>query len=682
MPSILSDFHHEDLYYSLQLLFEKRLGYTLYRQIGIEWRTNGFWNVFDHPATANQFLSIDNVPDGPHRDWKNLNGELIGDVYIIPSRQRDFEHKAVTLEVFKNMKFDILLCTIPQHFPMWQRLKELYQPQAKVIFQMGNHWGIPSGVQNLLNSTSQDKGSVPNEVKYHQEFPLGRYCWTPPTNPKRIINLKHLMNPNDKRIFETLNNHLSDYEFIAYGAGNKDAEKSPANTDEVIKPAGFIFHVKEEGDGYGYNCLDDKTEILTETGWKYIKDVSYHDKVSDIVDGTTLTFSTPIDIIHQKFNGNLIHFNTAQVDIMVTPNHRMYIERYDKNAKSKGWRIETANTLAFMKPYYPSRAIGIKMAPDFWTKETESNELITKAKFMGWYLSEGCCSTYKYDKINKKRTSNNNVSISQVDRCNTAEIIRLCRKLRYKIHIRKTTPKNSIQQQVCITISNKELANELYIYGKSDKKYIPLWIKNGSKSIISAFIECYMRGDGCKESKTFSRIVTVSKQMADDLQECITKLGHRSRITSQNPKGYGKLKSYRVSMSTGPNRTKIYHPPKYVSYNGLVHCVSVSSGIILTRRNGITAIVGNCFHTAAIGRPIITRISHYKNKHASEFMIDNVTCIDLDNGSLLENAARIRKFSEPEEYNKMCENMYRTFKQNVNFDKDELEIRKFIEQLI
>lgn len=40
----LVDRHQADLYYSLQLLFEDRLGVQLFTPIGHEWWDEGYWN--------------------------------------------------------------------------------------------------------------------------------------------------------------------------------------------------------------------------------------------------------------------------------------------------------------------------------------------------------------------------------------------------------------------------------------------------------------------------------------------------------------------------------------------------------------------------------------------------------------------------------------------------------------
>lgn len=55
---VLADHHHDDLYESLRILFEDRLGWELYRPIGTEWYTEGYWDVYNHPDTVTQYLGL------------------------------------------------------------------------------------------------------------------------------------------------------------------------------------------------------------------------------------------------------------------------------------------------------------------------------------------------------------------------------------------------------------------------------------------------------------------------------------------------------------------------------------------------------------------------------------------------------------------------------------------------
>jgi len=256
---VLADFHHDDLYESLRILFEDRMGWELYRPVGLEWFHEGYWNVFNHIDTATQYLGLhigeafekreresDNFP------WMNKDHDGGNDgIYVLPKRGHNESHRGILLEKFKSIKFDIIVSSMPDHFHRFEELVRKHQPQAKHIFQMGNMWGVPKGTKNLLNSTTVNPGSNVNHVRYHQEF--NRNIFKPGESPdvKSVINMQHYM--HDKSTFDKLAANLPEWSFKAYGAGNKDDAVDVNILPEVIKNSGFVYHVKRGGEGYGYN---------------------------------------------------------------------------------------------------------------------------------------------------------------------------------------------------------------------------------------------------------------------------------------------------------------------------------------------------------------------------------------------------------------------------------------------
>lgn len=266
---VLCDFHHEHLYESLQILFEDRLGWELYRSIGLDWYHQGYWNVYPALGTAEQYLGFHigeafkemqaRQPDGGHtfKNPKILNIDVSSDLeglYSIGSSSfLDRRYRGVTLERFKRMKFDILVSSMPQHIGPFNELIRKYQPQAKHVFQIGNNWTMDFPVKNILTSSKMVR--VPpgkNGCFYHQEFNLDLFKPTPGT-PKSVYNLMHyIQNMGD---FEELERLLPDFTFKCYGAGNREGSCGPDINDIARKyqDMGFLFHVKREGDGYGFN---------------------------------------------------------------------------------------------------------------------------------------------------------------------------------------------------------------------------------------------------------------------------------------------------------------------------------------------------------------------------------------------------------------------------------------------
>ena len=92
---------------------------------------------------------------------------------------------------------------------------------------------------------------------------------------------------------------------------------------------------------------------------------------------------------------------------------------------------------------------------------------------------------------------------------------------------------------------------------------------------------------------------------------------------------------------------------------------------------------GHVIHNAfAVGRPVITRKSHYAGCLAESLMVDQETVIDLDAHNIRENLELIEHYSKEENWRKMSENVYNKFKAVVDYDKEELVIRQFLEKLI
>jgi len=264
---VLADLHHYDLYHSLQILFEKRLGWELYRPIGMDWYHQNYWAVYPHVNTAKQYLGIDpqTMPLDIRGDpvdklhgtdpWLNRFTIDIGNgVYRVrdTSHIDRIDHIAITLEAFKSMKFDIILASMPKHLSRFRKLRDTYQPAAKLIFQAGNNWGAID-TENLMTSA---KGCVPskknaNQVFYHQEFNTSAYHPGKCKNPKSIINLQHFS--TSVGIMKRLEKFLPDWEFGYHGAGGRDKPIPGVDLPQKLRDTGFVWHVKKEDEGYGYN---------------------------------------------------------------------------------------------------------------------------------------------------------------------------------------------------------------------------------------------------------------------------------------------------------------------------------------------------------------------------------------------------------------------------------------------
>lgn len=89
---------------------------------------------------------------------------------------------------------------------------------------------------------------------------------------------------------------------------------------ELRKKGGGLFGADSQT-----GCYDDQTEVLTTTGWKLFKDVSFNDKFYTLTASRKIEVHNPINIFQYDYAGDLCHFSTDSLDLMVTPNHRMLV---------------------------------------------------------------------------------------------------------------------------------------------------------------------------------------------------------------------------------------------------------------------------------------------------------------------------------------------------------------------
>jgi hypothetical protein len=257
---VLADFHHQDLYYSLQLLFEKRLGWELYHPIGLDWYHEKYWNVYPHPATAEQYLGLHQtvVPQQdtngnilPEEYCLNKSSHIEDGIYYVLDNTKGKYQKAVTLDKFKDMKFDIILSSMPAHVRSFNRLIQLYQPQAKHIFQIGNPGWWTSEVKNIMcGSISRPPVPGTNIVYYHQEFDLDVFKYVPPKNTKVANSYIHYMEEID--LLNQYRTNLPDWKFTTYGAGFEQAICYTKDIANIMQDSGWTWHMKPLGDGYGH----------------------------------------------------------------------------------------------------------------------------------------------------------------------------------------------------------------------------------------------------------------------------------------------------------------------------------------------------------------------------------------------------------------------------------------------
>jgi replicative DNA helicase Mcm len=393
-----------------------------------------------------------------------------------------------------------------------------------------------------------------------------------------------------------------------------------AQLDLIHKKFGIITVATTVKEKYG--CYDGETEVLTKQGWKRFYALSKDDEIASLNGGSHLVYEKPTDIISEPYKGKMYELKTRGVDLLVTPNHNLYVAKgtYWNGRYSPPKKVTYDYELVKPDKFFGKNKMFKKDAK--WdgvchsTFEIEAEEkrwsrgkwgctgkkwpkLIVNMDawltFLGWYTAEGSVSL-------------NTVSIAanNTDGGKEREIV-----LKSIIDV-GFDPSISMEDRSAVTyrIHNKQLGDWLVDNcgkGSSCKK-VPNFIKELCPRQIEIFLKALYLGDGHK-TKTAYVLTTISKQLADDVQDLLLKVGNSSslalddrplRTTSINGKNvYQKHHPYLVNwLKNGYHNTQDKGLAKgsrerWIDFDGMVYCVSVPSRVIYVRRNGIPVWCGN-----------------------------------------------------------------------------------------
>ena len=336
-----------------------------------------------------------------------------------------------------------------------------------------------------------------------------------------------------------------------------------------------------------YGCYDDKTEILTSSGWKLFNQLTGTEKVATRTsDDRNVVFKIPNSIHEYDFDGDLYCLQNNRLDMMVTPNHRMFTVKRS-GSDYYGLREEIAENIINKSRVYD---IGLKWeGEDIDTFDILGNTIPAGIwlKFLGWFLSEGSVEVRK-DRPNPYRIviKQKNTQSYETRKCmqDMADVLAV------PFHEYK---EGNIDVFI---LSGKDLANYmLNRFGRSKDKFIPQDIKQLNQKHLNTLLGYLLAGDGWKHHRGF-RYATISKRLADDIQEIALKCGWAATISHKIIPSESTMYTVNISKSiySHVNNSKDNFNDSWVPYKGKVYCVNVGGdGIIFVRRNGKPYWSGN-----------------------------------------------------------------------------------------
>ena len=373
---------------------------------------------------------------------------------------------------------------------------------------------------------------------------------------------------------------------------------------QILGGIGYPTHWFSEGEQTTRACYSEDTETLTEKGWKKYWEIKKGEKLATFnPKKDRIEFYKPKGNIYlYDYEGEMYHFTNMRTDILVTPEHRMWVKEAHKGRKfeiiqAKDITYKTFYIKEGVKNWIGKKQEYFELPYVVYDMQSRIKDIPKKIKmidwleFLGWFLSEG---------VLNKAKNQYSIRIAQKKSDNVEKIRKLFTKLGYIFH--EVTNKRS--GVITFSFNNKSVWHYLKesVGSLSKEKRIPKELLQLDKFYLQILFNSMMLGDGHwdkRKGRNCFSYSTNSKQLADDFQILCLLLGYSSRqsISKKGIFQWNTITGSRIIERDLRNRVCINNRKKrYEShiqkenYKGKVYCFSMPYQFMITRRNGKIAI--------------------------------------------------------------------------------------------
>lgn len=614
-----------------------------------------------HPSvifgTAASGIPFPDHNQSPRNAYQCAMGKQAMGIYALNFRER-----------FDAMSHILCYPEIPMVSPY---MSKFYGAQSlpagqNIVVAIMTYTGYNQEDSNMINRAALERGRFRSifyrtykdeERKNQSSGEEEKFCNPDPVETKHIKNAKYekladdgfvpkdqYVTPDDVLIGKVVPLRVPTGQVLPAGAKKqRDVSKMPRNNE-----SGYVDKIYKNRNGEGYSfvkirmrqdripeigdkfsCYSEDTEVLTSNGWILFKDLTMEHKVATMTEHGGLLYNLPNEVMSYDFNGKLYHIESNQIDLLVTPNHRMYVG--DREGKKFGFELaeevygkrrkykKDVDIFVPTKDEHPAELSYVN--PETGLEVDEPKEFVIKnshgelrmkmhdwLQLFGIWIAEGCTL----------RTWGVSIATHKQRVKDVMETI--CTNMGFELYKHKDDKEDTVCNAWCI--NNKVLVE--YIKPLSVgavNKSLPNWVWFLTREQCRTLINGMMLGDGHTMENETRRYDTSSTKLANDFQRLCLHAGFACNITTKYEAGHtstikkegrnnevitSTTDAYRMTIiesQTTPLVNKNIklsgegRQDQYIDYTGKVYCCRVDGpGAIYVRRNKMPCWSGNSRH--------------------------------------------------------------------------------------
>ena len=428
--------------------------------------------------------------------------------------------------------------------------------------------------------------------------------------------------------------------------------------ESPIEHVSFTFGIE----GISRACYDKHTQVLTNHGWKYFKDVDIEaDTFCSMNDDGDIEYVKAVRNISYNYDGLMDLYLSTQVNLCVTPNHNMWVYDHEKRSEAtRTWKFLRSDELVNCRYGFDKSSNGTKtkdleklVIPDVIRKHHKpfkghiftGKDVDYFLELLGIWVTDGSLS-YGTIKDGKQKTGNR-ISISQIKPFVRERIEELLDNL--GIHYRSNPVAYYISDQALFDWLVKNFINGHDTH-KTYYLTLPRWMFTDlGVSNIRSFIKGVYLGNGThhvfshkymidNEISIFDtgsgfNIYTGSESFANDLVEISLLAGlcgnkryvkPRFRIFPNGRRTMCKEQFVVSILNNGYHMFKTAHNKRHIEYHDKVYCVELEKfHKLYVMRDGKACWCGNCSHQLVRHR--IASYSQKSQRYVNETQFEYVT---------------------------------------------------------